>query len=153
MKKKRRLKTVKQRRCPEWADRWPWRCPLPGSAAYEKLDWPEEVPILTGEDLVKQHPIPLGPPPYALDGWRDATFGDVGQLHDIVSIALDSVIHRRLGRKVSAWEFLLDSHNTKDEAAAVWKEAMILLGYNMDRPVKHKKNKVAPVEEYDHYFD
>lgn len=138
---------------PAWAAWWPLDCPLPGSAGWDALPWPTNVPVLTREDLVKQHVIPLGRPPYALDGWLEVTFGEDGPVAAVARIALDGVVSTRLGRQAAAWEYLLEKGIKKADAVSAWKEAMELLGYDMSHPAKPAKPQPAvPVADYEQYF-
>lgn len=135
---------------PAWAAYWPLGCPLPGTEAYDALPWPEACPVLVADDLTRQHVIPLEEPPYNLDGWLEATFGEDGPVAALARLALDGVVGRRLGRQASSWEYLLEKGVKRKDAAAAWKEAMELLGYDTDRPAPSKPKNPAP--EYDEYF-
>jgi hypothetical protein len=135
---------------PAWATYWPLGCPLPDSVGYEKLPWPEQVPVLAEADLVVDADYPpAGGPPYTLEVWLEKTFGLDGHVATVAALALDGAITESLKRSVPAWEFLRTPGVTKADAVRVWKEAMGLLGYDLDRvkkPVKEKEWQPPPMD-------
>src|SRR4029077_15646925 len=108
---------------PPWAGYWPLGCPLVGTAAYDALPWPAQVPVLLAEDLVRAHIIPLEAPPYNLDGWLEIAFGEGSFAVELARLAVYGLVSSRLGRPAAAWEYLLEPGVTTADAASVWCEA------------------------------
>lgn len=120
---------------PLGAPYWPAGCPRPGTPGWERLPWPESVPVLKPRDATRQHDYPIGRPPYNLDGWLEVTFpapreGPAQRLQLAAEAVLAGVVSRRAGRRLAVWEYSWERGVTPADLAAAWNEAMALLGYD-----------------------
>lgn len=127
---------------------WPHGCPKPGSAAWDALPWPDNVPVLSLQDVAKKHEIPLRKPPYNLDGWLDATFPEGWTkksrwVNSIAMLAVETVITARTGKPLATWEYALEPGVTLADLVSAWNTAIGLLGYDSSKPAKQEEDYFA----------
>lgn len=116
---------------------WPWPIGVPkyGTAAYESLPWPDEVPILRALDLCKL--IPEKGNRRDLVTWLETTFGKTnaagGQLLSAVEEIASWHLHQIIaeGGYHSLGEFNDDPEVTLEAMALAWNTMLNRLGYEV----------------------
>ena len=95
--------------------------------------WPKEVPILTGDDIVRRKMSSCDGERHCLLGWKCTVFDLASHGHDATMRKAQDALDSAAGTCFIA-QFNDSTRNSKDEIAAVWNRAMAKLGYVVGNP-------------------
>jgi len=120
--------------------------PNPGSKDFEKLPWPDDVPILVKADLLMGRELDRSGHKQRLFDWASIAFPS-GLCYQIVRRALEASIDKKIKRE---WYQSYD-WNLKDrlKLVEIWNLVMNWLGYEVNQPDEESEDELPDAFNWD----